>query len=98
MDRHTIQKKIIELYQEDEMVMIRLFIQWCQKNGLDPRILYSKAYPEQNGNEVLNQLLASEENHDDIIVGNETMLDLLQLFGNDDLAFVVAEEVEKLQK
>ncbi|MBB4824355.1 hypothetical protein HNO89_001577 [Sporosarcina luteola] len=98
MDRQTIQKKIIELYQDDEMVMIRLFIHWCQKNGLDPLILYSKAYPEQNGNKVLNQLLASEDDHDDLIVGNETILDLLQLFGNDDLAFVVAGEIEKLQK
>ncbi|MCG3087748.1 hypothetical protein [Sporosarcina cyprini] len=98
MDKETIQKKIIELYQEDEMVMIRLFIQWCRRNELDPHVLYRTAYPTQRDNEILNQLLASEETYDDIVVEDGTMLDLLQLFGNDDLAFVVAEEIEKLRK
>lgn len=98
MDNKTIQKKIIELYQEDEMVMILLFIQWCRKKELDPQILYRTAYPAQRDNEILNQLLASEETYDDMEIEDNTMLDLLQLFGNDDLAFVVAEEIEKLRK
>jgi len=98
MDKKTFQKKIIELYQEDEMVMIRLFIQWCQRKELDPHVLYRTAYPTQRDNEILTQLLASEETYDDIVVENDTMLDLLQLFGNDELAFVVAEEIEKTEK
>ena len=36
--------------------------------------------------------------HDQIEIDNETMLDVLQLFGNYDLAFVLSEEIERLSK
>ena len=33
---------------------------------------------------------------EDIEIDHATILEILQMFGNDDLAFVVAEEIEKL--
>ena len=38
------------------------------------------------------------DDEEDIHIDNETMLDVLQLFGNDDLAFIVADEIEQLSK
>ena len=87
---------IIKKYQQDENTMIRLFVHWCFNHQLDPLALYTRAYPQQPKNEAL--LLAAEEakaDPEEIEVGTATMLEVLQIFGNDDLAFVVAEEAEK---
>ena len=40
----------------------------------------------------------NEMMHDQIDIDNETMLDVLQLFGNYDLAFVLSEEIERLSR
>lgn len=88
---------IIKKYQQDESVMVQVFVNWALRNGLDPVELYQRAYPSQVKNEAL--LLAVEEaDAFDLDVGNDTLMELLQMFGNDDLAFVVSEEIEKLNR
>ena len=88
---------IIKKYQQDEAVMIQVFVDWAMRNDLDPVGLYQRAYPSQIKNEAL--LLAVEEADTfDMDIDDGTLLELLQMFGNDDLAFVVSEEMEKIQR
>lgn len=98
MDFTNMSDQVIKKYQEDEQIMIRLFVQWCTNNKLDPMKLYLQAYPEQLENLALKQVLDDKEQEDPIDIDNETMLDVLQLFGNDDLAFIVADEIGRLSK
>lgn len=90
------EKKVIESYQNDERMMILIYAQWCINNGLDPKALYEKAYPGQLKNtalaDVLELTVSMEESED---IPDHTVLNVLQLFGNDDLAFVVQEEIDK---
>lgn len=86
---------IVKRYQQDEQTMIRLFVKWCLNHQLDPLSLYKRAYPQQSGNPALKNAI-EEADADELEISNGTLLEVLQLFGNDDLAFVVAEEIEKL--
>ena len=98
MNVKEMEKRVIENYQNDERMMILIFAQWCVNNNLDARELYIKAYPNQLNNAILDEVV------EETVPKNEaeeipaaTVLQVLQLFGNDDLAFVVQEEVEKLK-
>ncbi len=96
MEQKEIEKRIIENYQSDERMMILVFSQWCVNQRLDPLKLYERAYPSQPKNAVLEEtmeLTVPKEESEKI--ADETLLQVLQLFGNDDLAFVVQEEIEK---
>lgn len=96
MEFENREEYIIKKYQQDENTMIQLFVHWCATRKLDPIALYQKAYPHQEKNPAL--MLAIEEiatEPEDIEVGDDTMLEILQMFGNDDLAFVVSEEISK---
>lgn len=97
MEFKNIDQQIIEKYREDETLMVRLFVQWCANYCLNPQLLYQQAYPAQSANEVLKEVIDSEEGFDELHIDDETMLDVLQLFGNDDLAFVVADEIQRLK-
>lgn len=88
---------IIKKYQQDEQTMIQLFVQWCLNKQLDPISLYQRAYPEQAKNEALIKVV-EEAGMEEIEIGDGTMLEVLQMFGNDDLAFIVTEEIEKLNR
>ena len=88
---------IIKKYQQDEATMIQLFVTWSLQNDLDPVQLYEKAYPAQSKNEALIRAV-EESDPSDFEISNETLLDVLQLFGNDDLDFVASEEMEKLDR
>ena len=88
--------KVISQYQEDENVMIQLFASWCANHQLDALTLYTQAYPEQEKN-VLLEKAVEEMDKDSLSVETETLLNVLQLFGNEDLAFVVSEEADKLK-
>ena len=46
----------------------------------------------------MKNIIELADAEDEIDIDNETMLDVLQLFGNDDLAFVVADEIERFSK
>ncbi|MCZ8532425.1 hypothetical protein [Psychrobacillus psychrodurans] len=85
--------KVIEQYEADENMMIQIYVQWCVNHDINPLDLYSRAYPNQASNEVILELMDNTEKNSTIIdIG--TVLYVLQLFGNDDLAYVVSE-VEK---
>ena len=98
MEFKSIEEQVIQKYQEDEQVMIQLFVAWCHNHELDPNILYTKAYPDQQENPALLKVLKEMDEMDWVEIENETMLDVLQLFGNDDLAFVVSDEIQRIEK
>ncbi|MCG1022941.1 hypothetical protein [Sutcliffiella horikoshii] len=99
MNKKEMEQAIIQNYQKEENMMILVFAQWCINHDLDPFSLYMKAYPDQANNPALAhalELTVSKEEAGDI--SNDTVLGVLAMFGNDDLAFVVSEEMEKLKK
>lgn len=87
-------KWIIEQYEQDEQMMVLVFAQWCVNHQLDAMHLYKKAYPTQLENkalrEALEKTIPKEEAEE---ISTDVLLHILQLFGNDDLAFVVQESV-----
>lgn len=96
MDKKELEQAIIRNYQKEENMMILVFAQWCINHDLDPVTLYTQAYPNQTNNPALAQameLTVSKEEAGEI--SNDTVLGVLAMFGNDDLAFVVSEEIEK---
>ncbi|QTM98077.1 hypothetical protein ERJ70_01315 [Sediminibacillus dalangtanensis] len=99
MDKKEMEEKIIEQYRQDENMMILVFAQWCVNNGLKPEELYHEAYPEQGSNKELEKTLEltvpKEESEP---IPDTTVLNVLQLYGNDDLAFIVNREIEKRKK
>ena len=97
MDNQNRDEYIIKKYQQDEEVMVQLFVQWCTNHQLDPAELYQRAYPGQLQSPVLTAAI-EQADPEELEIGHETLLDILQLFGNDDLAFIVSEEIEKLPK
>lgn len=87
---------IIEQYENDEEMMILIFAQWCVNNNFNAVELYKKAYPEQLQNPALLSALEKtmpKEQSDEISL--EVVQQVLQLFGNDDLAFIIDQEVKK---
>lgn len=88
--------RIIQQYKEDEYIMIQLFVQWCMNHDLNPTELYDLAYPGQIKNEALLQAMEDSEK-DSLEVDTETVLHVLQLFGNDDLAFIVSEKATHIK-
>ncbi|WNC14243.1 hypothetical protein [Brevibacillus brevis] len=99
MMRKEMEDQVIQAYQRDEGMMILVFAQWCVNHGLDPHELYRRAYPDQGTNPLLIQMVENtvpkEESED---IPDETLLGVLSLYGNDDLAFVVSEEMERLKR
>lgn len=95
---NEISEKVISNYQKDEGMMIIIYAQWCVNNGLDPKEVYLKAYPDQGNNEyvmhMLEQTVTKEEAEQ---IANETLLQVLSLFGNEDLAFTVSKEIDALE-
>jgi len=96
MKRSEKEQYIIDKYKQDEHMMILIFAQWCVNNNLDATSLYKKAYPNQPENKAL---LAALENTVPKEKAEEITTDMvqyvLQLFGNDDLAFIIQEAKEK---
>lgn len=89
-----IEEAVIESYKQEEEMMILVFAQWCVNQGLDPEEMYRQAYPDQQSNERLQQVLklvVSKEEAGDI--PDDTVLGVLSMFGNDDLAMVVSEAI-----
>ncbi|WP_159884125.1 hypothetical protein [Paenibacillus puerhi] len=99
MNRKEIEEEVIRNYQRDEQMMILVFAQWCINHGLDPAELYARAYPGQAPNPLLGQVLdltVPKEESSEIL--DDTLLGVLSLFGNDDLAYVVTEEIANRKK
>lgn len=99
MNSKELEEKIIQNYQGEEKMMILVFAQWCINHDLNPEEIYLKAYPDQEENSSLKEALEltvpKEEAGD---VPDQTLLGVLSLFGNDDLAFIVMEEIKKMKK
>lgn len=90
------EEEIIKNYEDQEHMMILIYAQWCINNDLDPLNLYNEAYPDQMKNQALLDALENtvpKKEADDI--DDETVLNVLQVFGNIDLAMVVQQEIEK---
>ncbi len=99
LNSREVEQKIIQNYQKDEQMMILIFAQWCVNHDLNPTELYLKAYPDQPTNYALKQtvdLTVPKEESEQI--PNQTLLNVLSLFGNEELAFVVTEEINKRRK
>jgi len=97
MSNKELEQFIIDNYQRDEQTMILIFAQWCINNELDASELYKRAYPQQDDNSALQEALAitvpREEAYD---IDNDTLLTVLSLFDNEELAFVVSDEMSRL--
>jgi hypothetical protein len=98
MNHKDMEEKIISNYQKDENMMILVFAQWCVNNDLDPAELYKKAHPDQGTNPSLQQgidLTVPKEESEEI--PDSTLLGVLSLFGNTDLAIVVSQAIKEKQ-
>ena len=99
MEKKEIEEQIIKKYQQDEQMMILVFAQWCVNNDLNPAEVYKKAYSNEKGeNHALRQALdltVSKEESE--YISPDTVLGVLALFGNDELAFVVTEKMGKFK-
>lgn len=99
MNRKEMEEQMIQAYQRDEGMMILVFAQWCVNHQLDARELYRRAYPAQGDNPLLAQMMDNTVPREEAEeIPDSTLLGVLSLFGNDDLAFVVSEEMERLKK
>lgn len=99
MNQKEIEQRVIENYQSDERMMILIYAQWCINNDLDPKEMYIEAYPDQINNIALKDALEltvakKESEH----IDDQIVLNVLQLFGNDDLAFAVQTAIENREK
>ncbi|MCA0970664.1 hypothetical protein LCM20_08700 [Halobacillus litoralis] len=93
MDRSR-EEEVIRNYQEGEKMMILLFAQWCINHDLDPVTIYKEAYPYQAENkELINALELTVTKKESDHIDSETLLEVLSIYGNDDLAFVVSEYI-----
>ncbi|WP_438432179.1 hypothetical protein [Gorillibacterium sp. sgz500922] len=96
MDRKEMEAEVIRRYRQDEEMMILVFAQWCVNRGLDPLDLYGRAYPGQLANPALAhalELTVPKEEAGE--VDDDTLLNVLSLYDNADLAFVVSEEIAR---
>ncbi|CAN2251437.1 hypothetical protein RS399_12125 [Bacillus inaquosorum] len=89
------EKQLAEAYERDENMMILVFAQWCVNHDLDPVELYAKAYPQQKLNESLkktmDELVVSKQESEHI--PDQTVIAVLEMFGNTDLAQAVHEAI-----
>lgn len=99
MNKKELEAHIINQYKQDEHMMILVFAQWCINHELDPENLYTRAYPRQGENQTLKQVLALTVPKEEAgPISDKTILNVLSLYGNDELAFVVREEINKRTK
>ncbi|WP_052020062.1 hypothetical protein [Paenibacillus pini] len=98
-DHKSLEDGIVESYRQDEDMMILVFAQWCVNQGLDPAELYREAYPQQQNNERLERVLELTVPIEEAgPIPDETVLGVLSMFGNDDLAFIVSDAIARRPK
>jgi hypothetical protein len=99
MDSKELEAHIINSYKQDEHMMILVFAQWCVNHDHDPMAVYLETYPDQAANPSLQQaieLTVPKEEAGEI--SDETVLGVLSLFGNEELAFSVTELINARKK
>ncbi|TSB47180.1 hypothetical protein FN960_08610 [Alkalicoccobacillus porphyridii] len=77
--------------------MILLFAQWCINFDLDPKVIYQKAFPGDIHNQKLIEaidLTLPKEEADDVSL--TSLLEVLSWFEQDQLAYIVMEEAQRL--
>ncbi len=96
MSKRDLEQQMINQYQRDEGMMILVFAQWCVNHDLDPIELYQSAYPDQPKNPLLQQMMElTVPKAEAGEIPDQTLLSVLSLFGNDELAYVITQEMEK---
>ncbi|NEZ41133.1 hypothetical protein [Paenibacillus alvei] len=99
MTRNQVEQQIIDNYERDEQMMILIFAQWCVNHNLDPAELYHRAYPKQGDNYPLQQAIELTVPKEEAgPIPDETLFAVLSMYNNEDLAFVVSEEIAKLNQ
>ncbi|MDE5414418.1 hypothetical protein [Alkalihalobacterium chitinilyticum] len=99
MSKKQLEEQIIQNFQQDEQMMILVFAQWCVNHDLNPEELYLRAYPNQESNQALQQALSLTVSKEEAgPIPDDTVLGVLSLFGNEDLAFIVTEEISKREQ
>ncbi len=92
----TVDEQVIENYQKDEKMMVLIFAQWCVNNDVDANELYKRAYPNQQANALLidayRQALEAGKSDE---VTDITVFSVLEIFGNNELAFEVQSVVDQ---
>lgn len=87
---------IIEQYKNDEQMMVLIFAQYCVNNDIDPYDVYQEAYPTQGVNpsiaDALEEVVPKKESEE---ISLEMVQHILQVFGNDDLAFVLQKRADE---
>jgi hypothetical protein len=99
MSHNELEEELIRNYQKEENMMILVFAQWCMNNDIDPEALYRSTYPQQENNPALKQsleLTVPKEEAGEI--ADDTVIGVLSLFGNDELAFAVTEAIKQRKK
>src|SRR5690625_6265335 len=96
MNRTEREQFIIDNYQAGEDEMIALFVEWCHNHDFDPLKMYREAYAEQELPEILVKI--NKQRRDVGEIESSLLLEVLQMYGNDTLAFVVANYAEKLDE
>lgn len=92
----TNDKQVIENYQRDEEMMILIFAQWCVNHDLNPSEIYQRAYPQQKANDSLKKAItATVSKQESDYIPDETLIAVLSMFGNEELAFIVSELIMK---
>ncbi|MCR8643200.1 hypothetical protein NV379_11065 [Paenibacillus sp. N1-5-1-14] len=98
MSQKEMEQQLRQNYERDERMMALVFAQWCVNHDLDPIEVYRKAYPNQETSPALIEMLEltvpKEEAGE---VAHDTLLGVLSLFDNSDLAAVVTEEMQTLR-
>lgn len=90
------EEEVIRNYQKGEKMMILVFAQWCINHDLDPITIYTEAYPHQEKNkELIEALDLTVPKKESDLIDSETILEVLSLYGNDDLAFVVSDYIHR---
>lgn len=95
LNQQSIQDFIIQKYQDEEKTMVHLFVEWCRAHEYDPHTIYHTAYPEQGENPILSEIYKELQDQKPLHIQTDTLLNVLQIFGNDELAFVITELIEK---
>lgn len=99
MNSKEMDQFIIDSYQRDEQTMILIFAQWCINHHLDPTEVYGLAYPGQGNNEALQEAISLTVTKEEAgEIDDDTVLQVLSLFGNEELAFIVSEEISNRPK
>ena len=99
MNQKELEEKVIGNYQSQEKMMILVFAQWCINHDLEPEEIYLRTYPNQSANPALREAIELTVPKDEAgEISDETVLGVLSLFVNDDLSFVVTEEMQKRKK